>query len=179
MSGATEWRRVEGAGCVTWGVRVFLLGWVVAIPYFVVHWDAGWLTWSCACAVLGIGLLVRERRRMRVREIPGTVVEVRPEGEWIVVRLVVGEELQRKIRWWKASLVAASEDEETVVSEAEFAVDPPAEGEPVTELEMTVGVPSGIAEQAEWFVRVMVETDGGRLVSGKVLLRVVGDSMGR
>jgi hypothetical protein len=125
--------------------------------------------------------MLLERRRMRVREIPGTVVELQPEtvrpGEWIVVRLVVGEELQRTIRWWKASVVAmAADEEEMVVRESEFAVDPAAEGGPVTELEMTIGAPSEreIAEHGdgEWFVRVMVETERGRLVSGKVGVRV-------
>ena len=165
----TSWQRVDNTGCVQMTVTVFLLAWGVMIPYALMVHSDGWLAWSSACVVAGIALVVREQRRKRARALPGVSVEVWPEnvqaGESIVVRLVLSGEVATRVRWWKAELIA---DDETV-SESEFAVDPEAEAEPVAELEMGMAMPrmDGVRE---WWVVVTVETERGRMESGKVFV---------
>jgi hypothetical protein len=70
------------------------------------------------------------------------------------------------VRWWKAELIA----DDATVTESEFAVDPEAESEPVAELEMVMAVPS--VEAREWWVVVTVETERGRMESGRVAVGV-------
>jgi hypothetical protein len=163
----TEWQRVDNTGFVQTVLTVFLLGWVVMIPYALMTQSMGWLAWSSACVVLGIGLVVREQRRKRARLLPGVAVEVWPSdarpGDAIVVRLVLSGEVATRVRWWKAELFA----DEASVNESEFAVDPEAESEPVAELEMALAVPR-VEDARAWWVVVTVETERGRMESGRV-----------
>jgi hypothetical protein len=175
MQRTTEWQRVDNTGCVQTVVTGFLLAWVAMIPYALMFHRAGWLLWSSLCVLAGSGLLVRERKRKRARPLPGVSVEVWPEsvraGESIAVRLVLSGEVATRVRWWKAALLARVEEEETV-SASEFAVDPEAEAEPVADLEMLLPVPR-VDDAREWWVVVTVETERGRMESGKVAISVV------
>jgi hypothetical protein len=166
----TEWQRVDNTGFVQTVLTVFLLAWAAMIPYALMAGSTGWLAWSSACVLLGLGLVVREQRRKRARLLPGVAVEVWPEsvraGESIVVRLVLSGQAATRVRWWKAELIA----DDATVTESEFAVDPEAESEPVAELEMVMAVPS--VEAREWWVVVTVETERGRMESGRVAVGV-------
>lgn len=69
----------------------------------------------------------------------------------------------------------SGDDPKSVVS-AEFAVDPEAESSPVAELRMVLEMPNAATLREfgaeEWFVRVTVETDHGRMESGRVPMHV-------
>lgn len=180
MQRETEWRRVDNTGCVQVVVTVFLLAWVVIIPYALIYRNMGWLIWSVLCVGAGAWYGRRERKKQLAHSLPGVAVEFLPEpvraGEAVVVRLVLSGEVAGRVRWWKASLHAKVLDEHDderhdAVSASEFVVDPSGEEEPVSELEMVLGVPR-VDEARAWWVVVTVETERGRMESGKVPLSV-------
>src|SRR5664279_4736939 len=181
MRAATnEWQRVDNTGCFPWVLRAMLLAWAIVLPYAVVTASRGWFTWSAACVLLGVWLTLR-RRSQRAFEIPEMVVEVSPEyvaaGEQLLVTLRVRGEKATTIRWWSAEIMAeVSGDDPKALVSAEFAVDPEAEIAPISELQMVLAVPSAAAiadsRSREWWVQVTVETDRGRMESGRVAVNV-------
>ncbi len=182
-----QWQRVDNTGALQRGLMIFFLSWAALVPYVLVNRDDGWLAWSAGCVVAGIAMLVRERRRRRAHRLPGVSVEVIPTqmraGELMVVRLALSGEIARTVRWWKASVVGRVDekfDEYAEVSHAEFAVDPPAEGEPVNEMELALAAPTASTIDGEpveeWFVQVTVETKRGRMEMGRVAVKVVPTS---
>jgi hypothetical protein len=181
LAGTNQWQRVDNTGCVAWVLRAMLLAWAVVLPYAVITGSVGWFACSGACVLAGVWLTLRQRSQ-RALEIPEMIVDVTPDelhaGEQFLVALRVDGEKASTIRWWRAELVAEVEgdDPKTIVN-AEFAIDPGAEVVPVSELQMVLEAPSAAiirdANSADWWVRVTVETDRGRMVSGKVGLRVV------
>jgi len=179
-AGTNEWQRVDNTGCLPWMLRVFLLSWAIGLPYAVVTGSKGWFFWSLACVLTGAWLTVRARNQGAF-EVPGMRVNVSPEilepGERVVVTLRVAGDNGRTIRWWSAEVMASlsGDDPKSVVS-AEFAVDPEAESSPVAELRMVLEMPNAATLREfgaeEWFVRVTVETDHGRMESGRVPMHV-------
>ena len=174
-SGTKEWQRVDNTGCFPWVLRVLLLSWAVILPYAVITRSTGWFAWSSACVLAGVWLTLRHRTQPAF-EIPEMTVDVSPSdlapGEGFVVTLFVRGEKARTVRWWSAELMAAvtGDDPKTVVT-AEFAVEPEAEMAPVSELQMVLIAPSasmlGEVSAREWWVQVTVETDRGRMESGR------------
>ena len=180
-AGTNEWQRVDNTGCLPWVLRVLLLAWSIVLPYAVVSGSKGWFAWSLACVLVGVWLTVRSRNQQAF-EMPEMTVDLLPEileaGQQFVVVLRVSGDKGRTIRWWRAEMMAAGdEDEPKSVVSAEFAVDPEAESSPVAELQMVLAVPSLNVlreyDAQEWFVRVTVETEHGRMESGRVPVRVV------
>ena len=176
MRRETEWRRVDNTGCVQVVLTLFLLGWAVMIPYALIYRNTGWLTWSVACVALGVLYARRQRKKQSTHSLPGVGVEVVPEsvraGETIAVRLMLSGEVAGRVRWWKAALRAKVVDEhdhesDEALSASEFVVDPSGEEDPVSELEMVLAVPR-VNDAREWWVVVTVETERGRMESGRV-----------
>jgi hypothetical protein len=178
-AGTNEWQRVDNTGCLPWVLRAMLLAWAVVLPYAVITGSLGWFAWSAACVLVGVWLTLRQRSQ-RAHAIPEMTVAVTPTelqaSQQFLVSLKVDGEKASTVRWWSAELMAevAGDDPKAIVS-AEFAIDPGAEVEPVSELQMVLKTPSAaiLRESADWWVRVTVETDRGRMVSGKVEVRVI------
>jgi hypothetical protein len=180
-TGTNQWQRVDNTGCLPWVMRVFLLAWSIGLPYAVVTGSTGWFAWCLACVLVGVWLTVRSRNQ-KAFEIPEMTVELLPEalepGQQFAVMLRVTGDKGRSIRWWSAEMMAAvSGDDPKPVVSAEFAIDPEAESSPVAQLQMVLDVPNASAlrefDAKEWFLRVTVETDHGRMESGKVPVRMV------
>jgi len=85
--------------------------------------------------------------------------------------------MSKSVRWWGAEMMAGvkGDDPRTVVG-AEFAIEPDAEVAPVAELQMILTVPGDSELRSsgarEWWVQVTVETERGRMESGRVPVRV-------
>jgi hypothetical protein len=180
-AGSNEWERVDTTGCFPWVLRAMLLAWSVVLPYAVITGNKGWFVWSAACVLAGVWLTLRQRSQ-RAFEIPDMAVDVSPNdlhpGDQFLVTLKVGGEKARTIRWWSAEMMADVEgDDPRVMVNAEFAIDPEADMSPVSELQMVLEAPSlsavRDANRSDWWVRVTVETDRGRMESGRVAVRVV------
>lgn len=181
MRGEThEWLRVDNTGCGPWMLRVFLLAWAIMLPYAVMTGSKGWFGWSLGCVMLGVWLTLRHRGQ-RAFAIPEMTVEVAPNdlrpGEPFQVTLQVGGDEARTIRWWSAEMMAVvADDDPKPMVKAEFAIDPEAEAAPVSELQMVLEAPGTAAlhdaEGEGWFVQVTVETDRGRMESGRVPVRI-------
>lgn len=182
MTGTNEWQRVDNTGCAAWVLRAFLLSWAVVIPYAVIMRSNGWFAFALACVLSGAWLTLRHRAQ-RAFEIPEMAVDVVPTelapGQEFVVSLSVAGDKARTIRWWSSELVAdvLDDDPKTMVT-AEFAIDPAAENAPVSELRMLLTAPDEYVvretEAQRWWIRVTVETERGRMESGKVKVRMTG-----
>jgi len=180
QAGTNEWQRVDNTGCMEVVLRVFLLSWAVVLPYAVITRSFGWFGSAMVCVMAGVWLTLRHRRQTAF-EIPEMLVDVSPSelapNEPFVVRLRIAGDKARTIRWWSAEMMAdvAGDDPKTMVS-AEFAIDPEADAAPVSELQMLLAAPSAsiIAESGarEWWVQVTVETERGRMESGRVKVRL-------
>jgi hypothetical protein len=175
VSGTNEWQRVDNTGCMQVALRIFLLAWAVVLPYAVITRSFGWFGTAMACVLVGVWLTLRERQQ-RAFEIPEMLVDVSPSdlapNEPFVVRLRIAGDKSRTIRWWSAELMASKGDEPKTMVSAEFAIDPEAGAAPVSELQMLLAAPgaSVIAENdaSEWWVQVTVQTERGRMESGRV-----------
>lgn len=180
-AGTNTWQRVDNTGCFPWVLRVFLLAWSIGLPYAVVTGSKGWFAWSLACALGGVWLTVRSRNQGAL-VIPDMSVNLLPQtlapGQQFIVTLQLSADKGRSIRWWRAEMMAGltGDDPKPVVS-AEFAVDPQNESAPVSELQMVLEAPAATVlrelKTEEWFVRVTVESDRGRLESGRVPIELV------
>ena len=179
QASTNEWQRVDNTGCLPWTFRALLLSWAIILPYAVITGSKGWFGWSLACVLAGVWLTLRDRTQ-RTLSTRGMTVDVVPDalrpGEQFLVMLKVEDDKARTIRWWKAEMMAAvpGDDPKTIVS-AEFVIDPGAEGAPVAELEMILIAPNAnaIGEMGtdDCFVQVTVETERGRMESGRVPVR--------
>ena len=179
-AGTNHWQRIDNTGCFPWVLRAMLLAWAIILPYAIITASKGWFAWSAACVLLGVWLTLRQRSQ-RMFEIAEMGVEVSPEdvvaGEQLLVTLRVVGEKASTVRWWSAEIMADdSENDAKVLASAEFAVDPEAESAPISELQMVLAVPSaaviGDLRNREWWVQVTVETDRGRMESGRVSVNV-------
>lgn len=179
-AGTNEWQRVDNVGCFPTVLRVLLLAWIIVVPYAAMTGNRGWLLVSVFCVVCGMWMTWQQRRQRRL-EIPEMTVDVAPSevhpGEQVLVSLGLGGDKAYSVRWWSAELVGdVVGDDPKAVASGEFAVDPEAEAAPVAELQMVLTVPDAISLQQvrarKWFVQVMVETERGRMESGRVPLTV-------
>ena len=178
-AGTNEWQRVDNTGCFPWVLRALLLSWAIVLPYAVITGSKVWFGWSSACVLAGVWLTLRLRAQ-RGFAIPEMTVDVSPSDlfpdEPFVVTLNVAGDKARSIRWWRAEMIAeVREDVKTIVN-AEFAVDPEAEASPVAELQMILVVPSATViretDASAWWVQVTVETERGRMESGRVAVQM-------
>ncbi len=178
-AGTNEWQRIDNTGCLPWIFRAMLLSWAVVLPYAVITGSKEWFGWSLACVLAGVWLTLRGRANRFVA--PEMTVDVVPAelqaGEQFLVTLNIGGDKARTIRWWSAEMMVevAGDDPKSLVT-AEFAIDPEAETSPIAELQMVLTVPDATAMRAfnsqDLFVQVTVQTERGRMESGKVAVQV-------
>ena len=171
---------MDDVGCFWWVLRWLLLGWAVVIPYAAMVKSFGWLVVGCFFVACG-GWMTWQQRRRGWTSIAELGVEISSSelypGEAFAVGLRTSGEMAHRVRWWGAELMAgvAGDDPKSVVS-AEFVVDPEADEAPVSELQMLLTVPGESELRAvkarEWWVQVTVETQHGRMESGRVGVRV-------
>ncbi|WP_148210226.1 hypothetical protein [Candidatus Korobacter versatilis] len=176
VNGTNEWQRVDDVGCFWFVLRWLLLAWAVLIPYAAMVRSWGWFCVAGACFAAGLWMTWQQKRR-RVVQIPEMRVELSSRelwaGEAFAVALQTSGEMAKSVRWWSAEMMASvkGDDPRTVVT-AEFAVDPEAEAAPVSELQMILTVPGESELRSfaarEWWVQVTVETQRGRMESGRV-----------
>ena len=124
-----------------------------------------------ACVLAGVWLTLRHRSQ-RAFEIPEMIVDVTPDelhaGEQFLVTLRVDGEKASTIRWWSAELMAEVEGRRSEDDRQRGVCDRSGRGSvPVSELQMVLETPSAAtirdANSADWWVRVTVETDRGRM----------------
>jgi hypothetical protein len=175
-----EWQRVDNQGCVPAVLRISLLCWAIVLPYAVITGNKGWFAFSLACVLTGVWWTLRNRAQgafftagMGVSVVPPVL---RPH-ESCLVTLRIEDDAAKSVRWWRAELLAeVPGDEPKVVVTAEFAIDPAAGNAPVAELQMVLTLPGestiGDVEAQAWFVQATVETERGRMESGRVRVEI-------
>lgn len=180
------WQSVESGGCLSIAAMLLLLVWAPVAVYHAVFWDAERFAFAFGFAAIGLALLGRQRFRKRTVELRDMTVTVDPTdlrpSQDFVVSLKLSGATAHKIRWWRVELTAlvadagAKHPDQEVFAQQEFVVDPEASEGPVNELQMLMRAPSarelGRWIIRGWFVRATVESDHGRMESGRVEVRI-------
>jgi hypothetical protein len=183
------WQRVEHGEFLQLAAVVFLLFWAALGLFFLFFWNAGWFGFSAACVTLAAVFLLRERilqRRWNAEDMTVLVepVELRFRQEFSVSLRLSGEKAAT-VRWWRVELVGLVTEPGSktlspeVFAQLEFVVDPAPGEDRVTELRMVMTAPKrkDVADvnvtQDGWFVRTIVESDRGRMESGRVPVRLL------
>ncbi len=181
QAGTNKWQRVDNTGCFPWALRAFLLSWAIMLPYAVITGSKGWFGWSLMCVLTGVWWTLRERSQRSVvapEMTVGVVPSVLYPDERCLVTLRIEGDKARTVRWWSAELmIAQTGDEPKVLVSAEFAIDPEAGSAPVSELQMVLVAPGAAAlgdtAGNECFVQATVQTDRGRMESGRVPVELI------
>jgi hypothetical protein len=175
-----EWQRVDNQGCVPAALRISLLCWAIVLPYAVITGSKAWFAFSLACVLVGVWWTMRNRAQRAFAAAGMSITVVPPvlyPHESCLVTLLIEDDTAKNIRWWRAELLAeVPGDEPKVVVTAEFAIDPAAGSAPVAELQMVLTLPGestmGDLDARGWFVQATVETERGRMASGRVGVNV-------
>ncbi len=190
MHGMTNsWQRVEHGGLLQLAAVLFLLFWAALGLFFLFFWNAAWFGFSAACVTLAAAFLVRERVFRRPWKIDEMSVVVEPTDlrfrQEFIVSLRLSGDKAATVRWWRVELVGLVAEQEKksvspeVFAQLEFVVDPAPGEDRVTELRMVMTAPkrkdvAGLNITPDgWFVRAIVESERGRMESGRVPVRML------